>query len=218
MNPCQPSPCGPHSECVATPQGGARCTCLRDYVGTPPHCRPECVSSSDCAADKACVNRKCVDPCPGSCGQRALCRAVVHSALCYCPPGLVGDARDACVEPPKPVADPLPCQPNPCGTNAICLPQRGLSVCQCLPDYYGNPYEICRPECTRNSDCSSDLACVNEKCRDPCPGVCGINALCQVVNHLPICDCLPHHVGNPYHSCRLLQQERKKTNQKANPN
>jgi len=51
---------------------------------------------------------------------------------------------------------------------------------------------------------------MSEKCGDPCPGACGTNALCQVINHSPVCECHPGHVGNPYHSCRLPQRERKK--------
>ncbi|KAK1117044.1 hypothetical protein K0M31_017091 [Melipona bicolor] len=54
---------------------------------------------------------------------------------------------------------PRPCQPSPCGANAICREQKGLSFCTCSPEYIGNPYEGCRPECTRSSDCPSHLAC-----------------------------------------------------------
>lgn len=211
VNPCQPSPCGPNSKCQAT-SGGARCSCLPQYHGTPPFCRPECVNSADCPADKACRNYKCIDPCPGSCGFSALCRVVAHSPVCYCPEGYVGNAYTLCTrpEPSPPAVVILPCNPSPCGVNAFCQPHNNLSVCQCLPGYYGNPSEICRPECTVNSDCPSHRACMSEKCRDPCPGVCGLNALCQVINHSPVCECHTGHVGNPYHSCRIPQRERKK--------
>lgn len=209
-NPCHPSPCGPNSECTAT-ANGAQCTCLRDFVGTAPHCRPECVTSAECASDRACLNRKCADPCPGSCGVAAECRVLAHSAMCYCPSGYTGDPFSTCVkqqEPPTEVA--LPCSPSPCGPNAICQPRNGISVCQCLPDYFGNPYEACRPECVRNSDCSADKACRNHKCRDPCPGTCGSQATCQVVNHIPNCACLPGYRGDPYTHCEIVQAERKK--------
>lgn len=39
-------------------------------------------------------------------------------------------------------------------------------------------YEGCRPECVLSSDCPSDKACIRNKCKDPCPGVCGLNAEC----------------------------------------
>lgn len=40
-------------------------------------------------------------------------------------------------------------------------------------------YEGCRPECVLSSDCPSDKACIRNKCKDPCPGVCGLNAECS---------------------------------------
>lgn len=52
-----------------------------------------------------------------------------------------------------------------------------------------------------NSDCSSNRACINQKCVDPCPGTCGINAECSVVNHSPLCSCHPGYVGNPISGC-----------------
>lgn len=45
------------------------------------------------------------------------------------------------------------------------------------------------------------LACVQNKCKDPCPGVCAPNAMCQVVNHLPSCNCPPGLTGNAYVNC-----------------
>jgi len=94
-----------------------------------------------------------------------------------------------------------PCEPSPCGLNAICRENNGVGSCTCLPDYLGDPYQECRPECTQNSDCLTRMACVDLKCRDPCPGTCGVNAQCQSVNHLPICICIPGYTGNPFTLC-----------------
>lgn len=102
-----------------------------------------------------------------------------------------------------------PCQPSPCGANAVCRKIQGVATCSCLPEYIGNPYEGCRPECSINSDCPSHLACVRSKCQNPCPGTCGSNADCQVVNHLPICTCTPHYTGNPYSNCFYEMIKRK---------
>lgn len=44
---------------------------------------------------------------------------------------------------------------------------------------------------------------------DPCPGTCGQNAQCQVVNHLPSCSCLPFYTGDPYRYCNMIPPERK---------
>lgn len=66
----------------------------------------------------------------------------------------------------------------------------------------GNPPN-CRPECTINTDCSSELACINEKCVDPCPGLCGVNANCRVQSHLSICTCFDGYTGDPFQSCNI---------------
>ena len=59
----------------------------------------------------------------------------------------------------------------------------------------------CRPECVVNSDCPSDKACINRKCQDPCPGLCGVNAYCNVRNHVPICICNQGYIGDPFSQC-----------------
>lgn len=93
--PCQPSPCGPNSQCREV-NDQAVCSCLPTFVGSPPACRPECVSSSECPSDKACINQKCVDPCPGTCGYNAQCRVNNHSPICSCKNGFVGDPFTRC--------------------------------------------------------------------------------------------------------------------------
>lgn len=98
-----------------------------------------------------------------------------------------------------------PCNPSPCGANAECRERNGAGSCTCLPEYFGDPYTGCRPECVQNSDCDRSKACVNNKCKDPCPGVCGINAECRVQNHAPICLCLIGYEGDPTRSCQLTE-------------
>lgn len=92
-----------------------------------------------------------------------------------------------------------PCAPSPCGPNAIC----DNGDCKCLPEYFGNPYEACRPECILNSECPRDKTCLRNKCRDPCPGICGQNARCDVVNHIPVCSCPSGYIGDPFVNCRI---------------
>lgn len=98
--PCQPSPCGDNAIC--TEQNGAgSCKCMSNYYGDPYiSCRPECILNSDCARSKACINTKCVDPCPGSCGLNAECRVDFHSPSCYCKSGYTGDPQQFCRENP----------------------------------------------------------------------------------------------------------------------
>lgn len=95
-----------------------------------------------------------------------------------------------------------PCVPSPCGSFSQCRDIGGVPACTCLINYIGQPPN-CRPECTINSECSSNMACINEKCRDPCPGSCGFGARCMVTNHIPICNCPEGYTGNPFENCNL---------------
>ena len=96
-----------------------------------------------------------------------------------------------------------PCRPSPCGINAECRDRNGAAACTCLPGLQGDPYVECKPECTINPDCPNTLACVRNKCADPCPGVCGAHATCSVSNHRPNCQCDPGYVGDPFTACQI---------------
>lgn len=209
INPCQPSPCGPNSECRSIGDSPS-CSCLKDFIGAPPNCRPECVSNTECSSNLACINQKCKDPCPGLCGSNAVCRVISHTPMCVCSVGFAGDPFTQCLLQQDPVYEQsTPCIPSPCGSNAVCREQNGAGACHCLPEYIGNPYEGCRPECVLNSDCPSNRACIRNKCNDPCPGTCGQNAQCLVINHLPSCNCRIGYSGDPYRYCSVQQNERK---------
>lgn len=58
-----------------------------------------------------------------------------------------------------------------------------------------------RPQCTSDSDCPLELACINQKCASPC--ACAHNAMCNVVHHVPSCHCPPGYTGNPHDSCLI---------------
>lgn len=96
-----------------------------------------------------------------------------------------------------------PCEPSPCGANAICQQRDNAGACICIDDYQGNPYEGCQPECVLSADCPTNKACVRNKCKDPCPGVCGVRAQCSVINHIPTCTCEPGYIGDPFTICTL---------------
>lgn len=108
---------------------------------------------------------------------------------------------DFVVEPPEAPQDP--CVPYPCGSNTKCLDGQ----CSCLAEYQGDPYIGCRPECVMNNDCTSHLACIRNKCKDPCPGTCGQNAICNVYNHIPICSCPAGMSGNAFTQCRPFESK-----------
>jgi hypothetical protein len=103
------------------------------------------------------------------------------------------------LEPIIPNTDP--CFPSPCGSNAIC----NDGICTCLPEYQGDPYTGCRPECILNDECARNKACIKYKCKDPCPGTCGQNAICDVYNHIPMCRCPEGLSGNAFIECRPYQ-------------
>ena len=99
-----------------------------------------------------------------------------------------------------------PCHPSPCGPNARCRVQAGYGACECEPEYHGNPYEGCRPECLVSSDCPMNRACIRNKCADPCPGTCGVNAICTVSNHIPICTCPEGSTGDAFRICQAIRR------------
>lgn len=200
-------------------------------MGSAPACRPECVVSSECSSDKACVRQKCADPCPGVCGSNAECRVNNHSPICNCRQGFTGNPFTVCNRLPRTslrssspnsflmselnlaaaqqdyaIKEPQnPCVPSPCGPNARCEPINDSPSCACLPSFFGSPPN-CRPECTINSECQSNKACIRNRCVDPCPGSCGINALCNVVNHIPVCTCYDGYDGNAFVQCNPTPQ------------
>lgn len=100
VDPCQQSPCGPYSQCKSN-NGQAVCSCLSNYIGAPPGCKPECTISTECATNRACENNKCIDPCPNSCGQGTTCRVVNHSPICMCKSGFSGDPFTRCTFVPR---------------------------------------------------------------------------------------------------------------------
>lgn len=106
--------------------------------------------------------------------------------------------------PPPVIHDENPCVPSPCGPNAICQVKGETPSCSCLPNFIDHPPN-CRPECVSNSECPNYLACLNQKCKDPCPGVCAPNAECHVISHTPICSCTPGYTGNPMAQCNVLE-------------
>jgi hypothetical protein len=205
-DPCLPSPCGPNSICRIS-NSQPICSCIESYTGHPPNCRPECTVNSECESNKVCSNLKCINPCPGVCGSNAECRINANKITCTCPENYVGDPFHQCF-PRTREEDPIrPCSPSPCGFNAQCIEKNNIGSCICVPDYFGDPYEGCRPECVTSSDCGLNLACVSNKCKDPCPGVCGQNAECRVINHIPTCNCISSYEGDPFRICTPIRDE-----------
>ena len=65
------------------------------------------------------------------------------------------------------------------------------------------PISAPRPECTTDPECPDHLACIQERCQDPCTTLaCGINAQCSVSNHRATCTCRRGFIGDPFTVCR----------------
>lgn len=106
-------------------------------------------------------------------------------------------------QPPQYLPSPDACASSPCGLYAECRNVGGAPSCACKSSYIGSPPN-CRPECTINSECPSNQACINEICRDPCPGACGLNAICTVFKHVAQCGCLGQYTGDPFTQCQPI--------------
>lgn len=104
---------------------------------------------------------------------------------------------------PAPSIPSRPCSPSPCGINAYCREIFNTASCECIPNYRGNPYQGCQPECLVNTDCPKSQACIKTKCQDPCPGTCGVGAICTVSNHIPTCSCPSPTVGDAFKICQV---------------
>lgn len=205
--PCSPSPCGLFSICRESSNGQPICSCLENHIGQPPNCRPECSVNADCSSDQICDQNKCINPCPSVCGENADCKVIAHTINCNCRENTAGDPFYRCA-PILKQEDPINvCLPSPCGFNTECIERNGIGSCRCIKDYSGDPHEGCRPECVSDSECLLNLACINNKCQNPCLGVCGRNSDCRVVNHIPTCVCMDGYAGDALQSCRKIEHE-----------
>lgn len=196
----------------------------------------ECKINADCPYDKACLNENCVNPCTHGqvrCGSGAECLPQNHQAVCKCPPGTQGSPFVACItghcqynedcadheacDRLNRVCRPV-CEQETCATNALCVGRRHQPQCECRAGFLGNPYVQCdlpkqepKPECTQDSECASKLACINQRCADPCatPHVCSPQQTCTVLDTLPlrtmICKCPSDTVSDNSGNCVPLQ-------------
>lgn len=119
--------------------------------------------------------------------------------MCSCVHGFIGNPFEQCT--PAMDEKQLTCNNQICGPNTECKQKGRVLGCVCKKGFYGDPLIGCRPQCVLNPDCEENKACINNKCENPCKGVCGVNALCEVKNHVPLCYCPPNHSGDPFLSC-----------------
>ena len=78
-------------------------------------------------------------------------------------------------------------------------------ICECPDGYVTDEKSGCKTlsplvsGCERDDECADKTACINALCRDPC--ACGSHAVCEIVNHRPVCICEKGFYGNPEVSC-----------------
>ena len=164
---------------------------------------PGCKEDRECTSKQACINKECVNPCEAiaPCVQNADC--VVHNTLplrtmtCICIEGYTGRGDQFCTEIRK--------------LRSIKF-YKDIRLGMIMFILYGILYpfnlfpktaEIVA-ECTRDSDCTSQQACRNERCVNPCSidAPCGELAICTVSSHKAKCTCQAGFEGDPYSRCR----------------
>lgn len=196
----------------------------------------------DCPYEKACINDQCVDPCINGrvyCGLNAICQTQNHEAICECPLGTQGNPFVSCVsghcQYNEDCADheacdrlnracrPV-CDEETCALDAVCLPRNHQPQCECKAGLVGNPHQQClppeqtitiqssKPSCLHDSECPSQLACINQRCSNPCAlaQVCSSQQTCTVLDILPlrtmICKCPKDTFTDNAGNCVALRQ------------
>lgn len=162
--------CGERALCQ-TVAHAAQCSCPQCYVGRPKvACRPDptCdVSPKDPPITTGCRGDS---ECPDS---QACDRA---QSQCY----------DPCVR-----------GGSLCEANKMCEVRKHEPTCICKHGFVVNSVGefVCATgpiECRANDECASNLACVNNKCVNPCSvgQPCPPSKQCDVLNHQPVCICV----------------------------
>jgi len=154
-DPCNPSPCGPGTMCMANKFGNPICRCLGKLVPKPDTitgCGPECTRDPDCeplyGRGFVCEDQICVeapDPCdPNPCGPGAEASSSGPGTTCQCtcPSGFLGDPYQKCIQGECQIDDecPLteacedyycknPCKPDTCQKEYFCKVIRHIPTC-----------------------------------------------------------------------------------------
>lgn len=235
INPCvYDNVCSPRAECVSQ-NHMAVCKCPDGFYGNPyVDCKREpqveCTIDADCSSRLACLNHKCVDPCPAlePCVRPAKCEVVpslpVRTMICICPEGYISSGNGTC----KPIQAVIrvggcisdsdcpsdrscvndicrtPC--DGCAPNAVCRVKDHKPVCSCEQGYDGKPEIQCiRIGCRADDDCATTHSCINKQCVPACAAdTCGIKAECFGINHVAVCECPQGFNGNPKIGCNVI--------------
>ncbi|KAK9880682.1 hypothetical protein WA026_011918 [Henosepilachna vigintioctopunctata] len=189
--------CGTNAVCKMVSHK-AVCQCRPGFTGNP---------------SKKCRQLNPVQICPESpCGPNTLCLLIYNKKVCMCLSNTIGNPWEGCHPECK--------RDHDCSNQHACIDGKCQNACKlcgiyniCTNVFQHRPICACppnfsaecsfKPECLRNSDCPKMRPiCRNYKCENPCDGICGINALCDVGRWNPICYCPMHYTGNPLVFCK----------------
>lgn len=217
----------PYCRCPLGTQGNPQVACIigvcqynddcADHEACDPLnrvCRPVC-DEGVCASNAHCIGRhhKADCTCPtGSTGN-----PYTHCAPIPVPGPPEPKCRTDAECPSLLACIDARCQ-NPCTHTDICTPDQQCKVlntlplrtiiCQCPPDTIVDSNGRCRsvvhlqPQCTLDTDCLETDKCVRGGCILACRfDRCGVNALCNSINHQAVCTCAEGYVGNPHVEC-----------------
>lgn len=200
IDECTENPCHPSARCENGP-GSFRCACPETTVGdaySEPGCRlpNQCYKNEECANNLACVEGKCKDPCSVTqCGPNAQCHSNDHRAVCECPPGNLGDARDTTVGCFK-----VECiSDDDCSLEKHCDSEVNKCINPC--DYINCGKGTCQiHEHEGICSCFQGYTLLNGKCEDinECEhSPCHRSAVCQNTPGNFVCSCPEGLVGDP---------------------
>ena len=184
----------PYSSCDLIPKNhcGADTSCGLGYICEKNRCQFGCRSEVNCRFEQACINQQCSNPCEifGACGRGAICTSFNHDRVCSCPPSTSGDPRISCESPTIPIS---------CSKDEDCPLAHLCSLVSVSNISTGFVNGRCVVGCRSSKHCPIDQWCRNGQCDDPCngSGVCGLQAVCSVVSHEPVCSCPAGMRGQP---------------------
>lgn len=172
IDPCElRGACGLNALC-RTVLHRPRCSCPACHIGA---------ANTECRPDPNCLSTQ---PRPST----TQCTRNTHCSLNQaCNPSL-GECYDPCANPSF-----------KCRGNKRCEVSHHRPTCVCKGGFVVNERgEIaCAPEiseCSRNDQCPSNRACIENVCQNPCTALkqspCPPEKGCDVLNHKPVCICL----------------------------
>lgn len=149
-----------------------KCSCPECFVGQP---------EVACEPDPACTTGPSTEP----------------SRVITCREDSDCDEQMACDKAQGLCHDPCSREAAVCEAHKVCEVRKHKPTCICKYGFIVNSVGeiVCATgpiECRRDEECASNLACVDNRCANPCAvgRPCPPNKQCDVLNHRPVCICM----------------------------